>query len=72
MQKILLISVLAATIAIPLLFARGGSLKQAVKRSVVATGVFCTLYWLGLLFVYPSLQKVDTKIMQQGSSAPTP
>lgn len=72
MQKILLISILGATIAIPLLFARGGSLKQAVKRSVVATGVFCTLYWLGLLFVYPSLQKVDTKIMQQGSETPTP
>lgn len=57
MQKALLISILAATIIIPLASARGGSLKSAVRRSVIATGVFCTLYWLGLLFVYPNFTK---------------
>jgi hypothetical protein len=55
MQKALLISILAATMLIPLFAARGGSVKQAVKRSATATAVFCALYWLGLLFVYPML-----------------
>jgi hypothetical protein len=55
MQKALLISILFATILIPLIAARGGSVKSAVRRSVIATGVFCVLYWLGLLFVYPAL-----------------
>jgi hypothetical protein len=54
-QKALLISILAATILIPLFAARGGTVRQAVRRSAVATAVFCVLYWVGLLFVYPSL-----------------
>jgi len=54
-QKALLISILAATILIPLFASRGGSVKQAVRRSAIATAVFCVLYWLGLLFVYPAL-----------------
>lgn len=55
MQKALLISILAATILIPLFASRGGTVKQAVRRSAIATTVFCVVYWLGLLFVYPSL-----------------
>ena len=55
MQKALLISILAATILIPLFASRGGTVKQAVRRSAIATAVFCVLYWLGLLFVYPTL-----------------
>ena len=55
MQKALLISILAATIVIPLFASRGGTVKQAVRRSAIATAVFCVLYWLGLLFVYPAL-----------------
>lgn len=55
MQKVLLISILFATVLIPLIAARGGSVKSAVRRSAVATGVFCVLYWLGLLLVYPAL-----------------
>ena len=55
MQKALLISILAATIVIPLFASRGGTVKQAVRRSAMATAVFCVLYWLGLLFVYPAL-----------------
>jgi hypothetical protein len=54
-QKALLISILAATILIPLFASRGGTVKQAVRRSAIATAVFCVLYWLGLLFVYPAL-----------------
>jgi hypothetical protein len=54
-QKALLISILAATILIPLFAARGGTVKQAVRRSAIATAAFCVLYWLGLVFVYPTL-----------------
>jgi hypothetical protein len=63
-QKALLISILAATILIPLFASRGGTVKQAVRRSAIATVVFCTLYWLGLMFVYPTLkpaQKTSTE-----------
>lgn len=55
MQKALLISILAATILIPLFGARARSLKQAVRRSTMATAVFCVVYWLSLMYVYPSL-----------------
>ena len=55
MQKALLISILAATIIIPLFASRGGSVRQAVRRSAIATVVFCVFYWLGLMFIYPSL-----------------
>lgn len=55
MQKALLISILFATVLIPLVAARGGSVKSAVRRSIIATSAFCVLYWLGLVFVYPSL-----------------
>jgi hypothetical protein len=54
-QKALLISILGATILIPLFAARGGTVKSAVRRSAIATTVFCVLYWLGLMFVYPML-----------------
>jgi len=54
-QKALLISILAATIIIPLVAARGGSVKAAVRRSVIATVAFCVLYWIGLVFIYPML-----------------
>ena len=55
MQKALLISILFATVLIPLFAARGGSVKSAVRRCVIATVAFCVLYWLGLLFLYPTL-----------------
>ncbi len=55
MQKAFLISILAATVLIPLFAARAGSVKAAVRRCVLATATFCVLYWVGLLFVYPML-----------------
>ena len=51
----MLVSILAATMLIPIFAARGGTVKQAIRRSAIATGVFCVFYWLGLLFVYPAL-----------------
>lgn len=68
MQKALLISILAATVLIPLFAAKGGSVKQAVRRSAIATCVFCVVYWVGLLVVYPMLQppKRNADQMQGG------
>ena len=67
MQKALLISILAATILIPLFASRGGTVKQAVRRSAIATVVFCVLYWLGLLFIYPSLTPASRTPTSQGA-----
>ena len=55
MQKALLFSILGATFLIPLFAAKGGSVKAAVRRSVIATVAVCLLYWAGLVFIYPSL-----------------
>lgn len=66
MQKALLISILFATVLIPLVAARGGSVKSAVRRSAIATGVFCVLYWLGLLFIYPALTAGKPNMQNQG------
>jgi hypothetical protein len=66
MQKALLISILAATMLIPVFAAKGGSVKAAVRRSFIATAVFCVVYWVGLLVVYPMLTppKRSTDTMQ--------
>jgi hypothetical protein len=64
-QKALLISILAATMLIPLLAARGGNVKAAVRRSILATVVLCVLYWFGLVFIYPTLPSSTTK--QEGT-----
>ena len=68
MQKALLISILAATILIPLFASRGGSVKSAVRRSAIATAVFCVLYWLGLLFIYPTLTPPSRTPNQPGAA----
>ena len=65
MRKALLISLLLSTILIPLFAARGGSVKQAAKRSVIATAVFCVLYWVGLVWVYPTLPASKDAAQQQ-------
>lgn len=65
MQKALLISILFATVLIPLIAARGGSVKSAVRRSAIATGVFCVLYWLGLLLIYPALTAGKPNVQHQ-------
>ena len=67
MQKALLISILAATMLIPIFASKGGSVKAAVRRSFIATAVFCVVYWVGLLVVYPMLtpSKRSTDHVQQ-------
>ena len=66
MQKALLISILFATVLIPLIAARGGTVKSAVRRSAIATGIFCVIYWLGLLFIYPALTAGKPNMQNQG------
>lgn len=66
MQKALLISILFATVLIPLIAARGGTVKSAVRRSAIATGIFCVVYWLGLLFIYPALTAGKPNMQNQG------
>ncbi|MDB4934162.1 MAG: hypothetical protein JWP87_1134 [Labilithrix sp.] len=68
MQKALLISILAATIVIPLFASKGGTVRSAVRRSAIATAVFCVLYWLGLLFIYPSLTPSKRATTNPGAS----
>ena len=65
MQKALLISILAATMLIPIFAAKGGTVKSAVRRSAIATAVFCVLYWIGLLVVYPMLTPSNRNAGQQ-------
>ncbi len=31
------------------------TVKSAVRRSAIATAVFCVLYWIGLVVIYPTL-----------------
>ncbi|MFO0639375.1 MAG: hypothetical protein U0183_09180 [Polyangiaceae bacterium] len=57
MQKLLLFSLLVFTLLIPLFASNGVTTKQAIQRSVGATIAMCLLYMLGLLFVYPGLEK---------------
>jgi len=68
MQKALLISILFATVLIPLVASKGGTVKSAVRRSAIATGIFCVLYWLGLLFVYPMLTPDKRNMQNQGQA----
>ncbi len=68
MQKALLISILFATVLIPLVAARGGTVKSAVRRSAIATSVFCVLYWVGLVFVYPMLTASKPNMNQPGQT----
>ena len=57
MQKLLLFSLLVVTLLIPLFAAGAPSTKSAIQRSVGATIAMCVLYMLGLLFVYPNLER---------------
>lgn len=70
MQKAFLISILFATVLIPLVAAKGGTVRSAVRRSIIATSAFCVLYWLGLLFVYPALSSGKANAAQEQMQAP--
>ena len=55
MAKVLLLSVLFASIVIPLLAARAPNPRRAIRLAIVATVLFNVLYLLAIRFVYPRL-----------------
>ena len=56
MQKILLVSILVATVAIPVQMSREKSRVEGVKRTVKWMVGFCVVYLIGLIYLYPRLE----------------
>jgi hypothetical protein len=56
MQKALLISILIATVVIPLRASRIRDRTKAFAKMDKQLFIFCTLYVIGLLFLYPLLK----------------
>lgn len=55
MKKIVLISILLATIAVPAAVAGQANARLALKKVVVYSVIANVVYWLMLLFLYPRL-----------------
>ena len=55
MAKLLLVSVLIASVAIPALAARDPDPRRGLKRALWQTLLFDTLYALAVLYVYPRI-----------------
>ena len=56
MQKILLVSILVATVAIPVQMSREKSRVEGVKRTVKWMVGFCVIYLIALIYLYPRLE----------------
>ncbi len=56
MQKALLISILIATMVIPLRASRIQDRRKAIKKLDHQLFYFCALYVVGLVFMYPWLK----------------
>lgn len=56
MQKLLLVSILVATIAIPVVMSREKSRPEGVKRTVKWMVGFCVFYLIALMYIYPRLE----------------
>jgi biotin transporter BioY len=56
MQKALLISILIATMVIPLRASRIQERRKAIKKMDRQLFAFCALYVIGLVFLYPWLK----------------
>jgi hypothetical protein len=56
MQKLLLISILVATIAIPVQMSTEKTRAQGVKRTVKWMVGFCVFYLFALMYLYPRLE----------------
>jgi hypothetical protein len=54
-KKLLLLSVVIATIVVPVLAARDPSPARAVKKTVVLMVLFGLFYLLAMRFIYPLL-----------------
>jgi len=69
-QKALLLSLLVATVTVPFYAVKAPSTSRAVRRAVTATWVFCILYWLCLLFVFPALTSSTARERQYLMQSP--
>jgi hypothetical protein len=56
MKKLLLMSIIIATFAFPIRAARLRSLKKGATETVVGFSIFCVIYLVLLLLVYPTLK----------------
>ena len=55
MQKAILISIVAATIIIPMWAARDRSARRGLRKAMVWIAVFDVAYLLAVMFIYPRL-----------------
>lgn len=55
MEKLLLLSVLIALVALPVNAARARHPSRALKRALVGLALFNLFYVVGLRFIYPRL-----------------
>jgi hypothetical protein len=53
--KLIVFSILIATIAIPLVHARRPRERRALRKTLVTFGVFCALWVFATLFIAPRL-----------------
>ena len=56
MQKLLLVSILVATVTIPVLTSRAKSRTEGVKNTVKWMIGFCVFYLFALMYLYPRLE----------------
>ena len=57
MQKILLLSVLLVTLAVPIHAAKLTRVRKGWQETMIGYAVFCVLYGISLLWIYPALGK---------------
>ena len=55
MQKLLLISILVTTMALPMRAARDGSAVRGLRRALAWAGAFNLFYLVAILYLYPRL-----------------
>jgi hypothetical protein len=56
MQKLLLISILIMSVAIPVATSRDRSRKRAVRQTITWVAAYCVVYLIALLYIYPRLE----------------
>ena len=57
MQKLLLLSILLVSLAIPIYASRLSRARRGWSETMIGYFVFCALYGMALLWLYPSLGK---------------
>ena len=55
MAKLLLLSIVIGTIAVPVLTARDANAMRGLKKTIVLMCVFDALYYLAVRYIYPHL-----------------